>query len=99
MVHERAISYLMFLSVGASAPPCTSKPCVIVEECPSVFLPRTSDPRTRRCTRGEYLVRYTASSTAESPPPTTASGSSCARIVRQREREGQCSSWRIVREA
>ena len=40
------------------------------------LLARSCSPRTIRCTRLPYLVRYTASSQAESPPPTTASSTS-----------------------
>ena len=38
-------------------------------------LARSLSERTTRCTWLPYLVRYTASSQAESPPPTTASSS------------------------
>lgn len=50
----------------------------LVRSC-IAMLARILAPRTTRCTCLAYLVRYTASSVAESPPPTTAI--SCLRKI------------------
>jgi hypothetical protein len=46
---------------------CSTRSCMALDA-------RMRSPRTNKCTCLPYLVRYTASSVAESPPPTWQGG-------------------------